>query len=165
MNMQTEIGALRRAPWTQWLGTAYAIALPAAATGGRCGAFEARVVAGGGPPLHVHHGEDEIIHVIEGEVDFWLDGAVTRLGAGRSVFLPRGIPHTFRVTEAAPARTCGFVTPGGFEGFFAAAASERQGPHDPAGLAAFAERWQVAFLGPNPLMPRPLIAPTSHGEA
>lgn len=153
MNVQTEVGARPRAPWIDWLGTEYRIALPAAAAEGRFGAFEARVMAGGGPPLHVHHAEDEIIHVIEGEVDFWLDGAVTRLGAGQSVFLPRGIPHTFRVTEAGPARSCGFVTPGGFEGFFAAAASEQRGPHDPAGLAAFAGRWQVAFLGPNPLIP------------
>ena len=155
MNVQTEIGALRRAPFIDWLGTEYSIALPAAMSDGRCGAFEVRVNAGGGPPLHVHHGEDEVIHVIEGEIDFWLDGRVTRGGAGCSIFLPRDVPHTFRVTDASPARTYGWVTPGGFEGFFAAAAEERRGPHDPAGLAAFAARWQVAFLGPNPLHPAP----------
>jgi len=155
MNVQTGIGALRGSGWMEWLGTEYRIALPAAAAAGRCGAFEGRLAAGGGPPLHVHHREDEVIHVIEGEIEFWLDGAVTRLGAGRSAFLPRGVPHTFRVTDAGPARTVGLVTPGGFEAFFATAAEERRGPHDPAGLAAFAARWQVEFLGPNPLMPAP----------
>ena len=43
------------------------------------------------------------------------------------------------------------VTPGGFEGFFAAAAAARVGPHDPAGLAAFGRRWKVEFLGPSPI--------------
>ena len=138
MNVQTEIGALRRAPWTSWLGTDYRIALPAAMADGRCGAFEARVVAGGGPPLHVHHGEDEVIHVIEGEIDFWLDGMVTRLGAGAAAFLPRGVPHTFQVVGDAPGRHWVITTSGDFGRFYPRAAElfAKPGPPDFARLAA-----------------------------
>jgi mannose-6-phosphate isomerase-like protein (cupin superfamily) len=150
MNMQTIIAALA-APETFWLGTRYRIAVAAAGRGQSLGSFFAAVPAGEGPPLHVHHGEDEAIHVIEGAADFWLDGSVTRLTAGQGIFLPRGVPHTFRVTPEAPARFLGVVTPGGFEGFFAAAAAAGAGPHDPAGLAALGETWRVAFLGPSPI--------------
>jgi hypothetical protein len=55
------------------------------------------------------------------------------------------------VTPEAPARLLGVVTPGGFEGFFAAAAAAEAGPHDPAGLKALADDWKLAFLGPSPL--------------
>ncbi len=150
MNIQTEIAA-PSVTTVRWLATDYAIAVTAAASAGALGTFSALVPAGDGPPLHVHHAEDEAIHVLEGAADFWLDGRVTRLVAGESVFLPRSVPHTFRVTADGPARLLGVVTPGGFEGFFPAAAAANAGPHDPAGLGALAGRFRLAFLGPSPL--------------
>ncbi|WP_292656634.1 cupin domain-containing protein [Mesorhizobium sp.] len=56
------------------------------------------------PPVHVHHNEDEVIHVIEGGYEFWLDGEVVPVAAGASIFLPRGVPHTFRVISPGPGR-------------------------------------------------------------
>lgn len=151
MNIQTDIAA-PAAPAVRWLGTEYLTAVSSAASGGRFGSFFATVPAGEGPPLHVHDGEDEAIHVLEGAADFWLDGTRSRLVAGQGVFLPRGIPHTFRAPPGArPLRLLGVVTPGGFEGFFAAMAAGGTGPHDPAALQAAANGWRVRFLGPSPL--------------
>lgn len=150
MNIATTF-ALPAAEDTRWLGTTYRVAVGAAESGGLLGSFVAWVEAGGGPPLHVHHGEDEAIHVMDGEADFWLDGRVQRVGAGRGVFLPRDVPHTFRVTAAGPARLLTVITPGGFESFFAAAAAGGAGPHDPAGLQALADSWKMEFRGPNPI--------------
>jgi quercetin dioxygenase-like cupin family protein len=150
MNMQ--IGAaVPAAGETYWLGTIYRTTVSVADSGGCLGTFVSQVAAGEGPPLHVHHGEDEAIHVLEGAAYFWLDGRTMRLGAGQGVFLPRDIPHTFRVTADGPARLLGVVTPGGFEGFFAAAAAAGAGPHDMPSLAALAGRWRLEFLGPNPI--------------
>lgn len=141
---------------TRWLGTTYRIAVDSVETGSPFGTFYAWVSAGEGPPLHVHDGEDEAIHVLDGEVAFWLDGHCRTLTAGHGIFLPRGVPHTFRVVGPADARLLGLVTPGGFEGFFAEAARQQVGPHDPAALHAFADAWRLRFLGPNPL---PAMAP------
>jgi mannose-6-phosphate isomerase-like protein (cupin superfamily) len=147
MDIETTVEATAALP-VRWLGITYTVAVTG--PGASLGAFESLVPAGGGPPLHVHHGEDEAIHVIDGEVEFWLDGRILRRGSGQGVFLPRSVPHCFRVLGDRPARFLGMVTPGGFEGFFAAAAAAGVGPHDPAALAAFGARWRVEFLGPPP---------------
>jgi len=111
--------------------------------------FEATVPASEGPPIHIHHNEDEDIHVIAGEYHFWLDGAVSRAGPGTSVFLPRGVPHTFRIVSKTPGRNVAVLTPGGFETFFAdVAARDLRFPADNGTLAQLGERYGVEFLGP-----------------
>lgn len=48
-----------------------------------------------GPPLHVHHNDDEAWHVLEGELHFrFADGTRTAM-AGDTVFVPSGVAHTF----------------------------------------------------------------------
>src|SRR5687768_7633415 len=101
MNIASPAHAVRR---VSWLGTSYSINVGRYQSGGIVGVFEGLVPAGGGPPLHVHHNEDEVIHVIEGEYEFWVDGQVTPAGPGASIFLPRGVPHTFRVRGTTPGR-------------------------------------------------------------
>lgn len=132
-----------------WMNTDYAITVDKADSAGLIGVFEGVVPPGGGPPVHIHHNEDEIIHVIDGQYEFWLDGAVSRKGAGSSMFLPRGVPHTFRVVGDRPGRSLTIVTPGGFEGFFLeAAAGDLRIPEHMAQLAELAGRYGLEFLGP-----------------
>lgn len=52
---------------------------------------------GDSPPLHVHRGEDEIFHVLEGEVRFEVAGEEFRVRAGETVLAPKGVPHTYLV--------------------------------------------------------------------
>jgi quercetin dioxygenase-like cupin family protein len=99
--------------------------------------------------VHVHHNEDEVIHVIEGEYEFWLDGQVVTVPAGASIFLPRGVPHTFRVVSAGPGRNLTILTPGGLEEFFVeAAARELRIPDQITELAELASRYGIEFRGP-----------------
>jgi quercetin dioxygenase-like cupin family protein len=101
--------------------------------------------------VHVHHHEDEVIHVLEGTYEFWLDGAVSTAGPGESVFLPRGVPHTFRVVGEAPGRNLAILTPGGFEGFFVEAAErDLRIPEQMGEVAELAGRYGLEFLGPPP---------------
>ena len=67
--------------------------------------------------MHVHEREDEWFYVLDGQVDFILDDDVFGRYQGGSVFLPRGMPHTFRV-KSAEARLLSLYTPGGFEEYF-----------------------------------------------
>ena len=66
------------------------------------------------PPLHVHHGEDEIFHILQGRVRFQVDGNVRVAEAGETVLAPAGLPHGFRVISPEGARIL-TVTRGGFE--------------------------------------------------
>ena len=48
-----------------------------------------------GPAPHVHRSYDQAWFIIEGVVEFLLDGQRERLGAGGFVFVPRGVVHSF----------------------------------------------------------------------
>src|SRR5689334_10528804 len=76
------------------LGT---ILIDGSETGGALAILEGVQRPGGEPPLHVHTREDETFYVIEGKMSVWVGGAIHHLSAGDSIFLPRGVPHTFRV--------------------------------------------------------------------
>ena len=52
---------------------------------------------GDSPPLHVHRAEDEIFHVLEGEVRFQVADKELRVRAGETVLAPKGVPHTYLV--------------------------------------------------------------------
>jgi quercetin dioxygenase-like cupin family protein len=86
-------------------------------TNGTFALFEASGTPGCEPPLHVHENEDEIFYVLEGRVHAFRGGEELTLDAGDSAFLPRRVPHTFKVVSDF-ARMLVYVTPGGFEGYF-----------------------------------------------
>jgi mannose-6-phosphate isomerase-like protein (cupin superfamily) len=69
------------------------------------------------PPLHVHNGSDEGFYLLEGEVMFWAGEEERRLGPGDFVLGPKGVPHTYRVTSATPARFIVTSSTGEFAAF------------------------------------------------
>ena len=71
---------------------------------------------GDSPPLHIHHDEDEVFHVLDGEVTYQVGGVSRRARAGDTVIAPKRIPHTYRVESAEGARML-TVTHGQFESF------------------------------------------------
>lgn len=99
------------------------VKLPATATDGRISVCEQFHPVGYGTPVHVHEREDQTLYVLAGSITAWLDpngehGDTTELSltAGDTVFLPRGLPHAFRV-RAEGTRLLEINTPGGFENF------------------------------------------------
>lgn len=132
-----------------WMGTTYRITVTKGDSGGIVGVFESMTPAGEGPPIHIHANEDEVLHIIEGEFEFWLDGKVSRAGPGASVFLPRGVPHTFRVAGDRPGRILAIATPGGFENFFIEAAERNlRIPDNMPELMELAGGYGLQFVGP-----------------
>ena len=70
-------------------------------------------------------------------------------GPGESVFIPRGIEHTFKVVGDEPSRHLVILTPGGFEGFFAdMAAGQCRIPEDMPAIEESARRHNLTFTGP-----------------
>ena len=77
---------------------------------------------GAGPPPHVHRRDDEVFIFVEGDVSFLTEKGWVPLTPGTVVYVPRGVPHTFRNTGTKPSRHWAFTTPSGFEEFYARAA-------------------------------------------
>jgi mannose-6-phosphate isomerase-like protein (cupin superfamily) len=103
----------------------------------------------GGPPLHLHKREDEWLYVVEGKFLFEMDGRRLEASAGNSVFVPRGVPHTFQNIGDSPGRLLGLVAPAGIERFFRALAEICvDGPPALAALSPLFENYGLELLGP-----------------
>ena len=63
-----------------------------------------------GYPLHSHP-EEQLVQVIEGQIDFTVAGATTRLGPGQSAHVAGGIEHGARPAEGGAARFLNIVAP------------------------------------------------------
>ncbi|MFN8202204.1 MAG: quercetin 2,3-dioxygenase [Solirubrobacteraceae bacterium] len=115
-----------------WYGDGlFELLVPSGATAGRLAVFVATLPEGFSPPRHIHTREDEVFVVLDGEVSFDIDGRRLLAGPGTSVFMPRGVPHTFRADSPA-ARILGVLTPGGFEEIFRSLGTPARGRALPA---------------------------------
>jgi hypothetical protein len=57
---------------------------------------------GSGPAtLHVHHGDDEAWHVLEGTLTFRYADRIEAVGPGKTVFVPAGVAHTYTAEPGA----------------------------------------------------------------
>ena len=101
------------------VGDRYTFFVTGVETNGAFAMFEDYVPPGNGSPPHVHHREDEMFYVIEGEFEFTVAGESKRLGAGDFLLGRRDVPHNFKNVGSSPGRMLITVTPAGFEGFFA----------------------------------------------
>ena len=66
-------------------------------TAGAYSLTEHLVTAASNPPMHVQTDEDEAFYILEGEIEFEVDGDVAVATPGTFAFVARGAAHTFRV--------------------------------------------------------------------
>lgn len=146
------LGALEDTEAQWFLGERTWIRVTADQTGGALGIVEQVINPGSGSPYHVHHAEDEAFYIIDGTVRFFSGEASRVLGPGGFAFLPRDIPHGFRVEGDAPARLLLLATPAGFEGFIAelSESDPPAGPPDIDKLVQVATQHDIEILGPLP---------------
>lgn len=100
----------------QFLGVTHK--LTSEQTGGAFYVCEAVFGPESGSPLHIHHYEDEVIHVLEGEIDVWLDSEQLHAPAGGIVHLPKKIPHALQNPLKTSLRIIVHAIPGGLEHYF-----------------------------------------------
>jgi mannose-6-phosphate isomerase-like protein (cupin superfamily) len=138
-----------------WQGSLMRIKARAAETGGAIGLVEGNFYEGFGPPLHVHHREDEGMLVLEGDIRFRQGEEEFIAGPGTLVWGPREVPHAFKV-QSTSARALVIATPGGFEQMFADGGvplSESTEPptqhYDPDAARALAEKYGFDVIGPQ----------------
>ncbi len=74
--------------------------------------------ARGGPPMHVHHSQDEWFYVRAGEFLFKIGDETFHLGPGDSVLGPRRVPHAFASLSGMSALMIVFQPAGTIERLF-----------------------------------------------
>lgn len=113
-----------------FLGTLVRPKLTGADTGGRFALWEAVLPRDAAPPVHTHP-QDETLYVLEGSVAAWkgdpAETAAQQCGPGAALFVPGGMPHTFRV-DSDTARVLFLSTPAGIEDFVHALAEPAEWP-------------------------------------
>ncbi|MGL4288296.1 MAG: cupin domain-containing protein [Phreatobacter sp.] len=96
-------------------------------------------------PPHIHPTQDEFVYVLDGTLDFWLDGKDMQAVAGDLARLPTGIPHGI-FNRSGKTTTCLFwVSPTRrlFDLFHAL-----HNVPDPAEVVRLAALHEVEFLPP-----------------
>ena len=120
-------------------------------TGGALFAIEQANARPGGPPLHIHHGEDELFYAIEGEYIVQVGDRKFPLKAGDCVLGPRGIPHAWAFTGHGAGRLLLTYTPAGrMEPFFNAWSELgfKPGGYSSESDAALLRRYGMERVGP-----------------
>ena len=117
-------------------------------TGGLFDYFIVEVAPHGGPPLHVHHIQEETIHVLKGRFKVRCGDVTSILEPGGFAYLPAGLPHAFLNLTDETAEVIVVYVPGGGHKFY-----EELGPvsraekPDRAAIAAVFARHDMTLLG------------------
>lgn len=122
-------------------------------TGGAFDYFIVEVAPKGGPPLHVHHKQEETIHVLKGTFKVRIGEEDFLLNAGGFAYLPSNVPHAFLNLTDETGEVIVVYTPGGGHKFYEELGPmTRGGVHDRQAIAAVFARHDMTLLGP-PLTP------------
>lgn len=128
------------------LGDSITIKLTGADTDGAYMMFEAGGAPGHGIPTHTHRREDETFYVLEGAIEARVGDATLTAQAGATIFLPRDVPHSWRVVGERPARALVIASPAGFEHYFAEMSRLPQSaPPDMRQVCELSERYGIEF--------------------
>ena len=128
------------------LGMPLTMLCEAKETGGAWSLFEEEVPLGMGPPPH-RHDWDEAYYILEGEVDFEIDGWPVRSRAGDFNYLPKGTIHGFKGASAASAKVLIFAAPAHGSEFFQELNEEvRSLPEDASKIPEIGERHGIHFM-------------------
>lgn len=120
--------------------------------------LECSVPQGDSPPLHIHHTEDEVFQILEGEFTVRLQDEDRRVGPGEIFLAPKGVPHTYRAESPDGGRFLTTTIHGDFENFVHALGRPAERPGLPDAVAPSPEAIQfltetaakfgIEFVGP-----------------
>jgi quercetin dioxygenase-like cupin family protein len=128
------------------LGDNQIIKLSAKDTNGQFSLIEQNNNPGTGIPPHVHQNEDEVFHVLSGQVDMTIGEEMTTLNSGDLIFCPRGIPHSFKVVGDQKAKVMLSIFPAGLENMFEELAKLPVGPPDLEKVGNICGKYNIEFI-------------------
>lgn len=117
-------------------------------TGGAFDYFIVQVAPHGGPPLHVHHHQEETIHILKGRYKVQIGEETFICEPGGFAYLPSKVPHAFLNLTDEPGEIIVVYTPGGGHKFYEEFGPiSRNGPPDPKVLGPLFEKYGMTLLG------------------
>jgi quercetin dioxygenase-like cupin family protein len=113
-----------------------------------CCVFIETTPPGGGPPPHKHLKEEEIFTVLEGQYEFYKDGAWSPMLVGRSVLSIRNTYHAFRNVGETSGRMMLTTNGGGIDDYFRAISGLKL-PQDLDRLTEISNHYGYLYLPPS----------------
>ena len=104
---------------------------------------------GSGPPMHVHHRDDEAFFITAGSYRMHVAGQDHVCPAGSFIYLPRGTVHGFYALEPG-SRKLNIYTPASHAGFYEELDDVLANGRDDAQLVDLFERYHTEIVGPIP---------------
>lgn len=117
-------------------------------TNGAFDYFIVEVAPKGGPPLHVHHKQEETIHVLKGRYKIRIGDEIYYLEEGGFAYMPSKVPHAFLNLTDEPGEIIVVYTPGGGHKFYEELGpASRSNPVDRQAIATLFEKYDMTLLG------------------
>lgn len=118
-------------------------------TGGAFDYFIVEVAPRSGPPLHVHHKQEETLHILKGQYKVRIGDEIFYLNEGDFAYLPSKVPHTFLNLTDDPGEIIVVYTPGGGHKFYEELGPlMRNGSPDHKEVSQLFEKYEMTLLGP-----------------
>lgn len=136
-----------RGTWA--MGSIFEHVVGAEDTAGSLGVALVSQPPGTATPLHRHQHEAEAFYLLEGEMTYRAGDDTYELSAGWFIYLPRGVPHAFRVRGEGAAKFLALTVPGGLLNLYAevgvpATALRIPGPGEGRSIPEEIARWNEA---------------------
>ncbi|KPA21768.1 Quercetin 2,3-dioxygenase [Shimia sp. SK013] len=128
------------------------VKVSAADTGGQYTLMEDNLKAHFALGLHMHRYHAETFYILEGEVDFFVDGDWLTAGPGTCLHVPPGIEHACTLANGCTAgRMLMIYQPSGFDGYLSELAQMTEADfEDQAKMDALNHKYDIVNIGPVP---------------
>jgi quercetin dioxygenase-like cupin family protein len=126
------------------MGNELRLILSSIDTGGVMELVELNAVPGVGIPPHMHTREDEVFMLLEGQVEFYVNGQTRLLGPGATLLGARNVPHGYQVVGDKPCRMYFTVTPAQLEPMFDQLAA--LSPPEPESISRICGKFGIEIL-------------------
>lgn len=105
--------------------------------------------------LHLHRYHAETFYILEGNIDFFIDGDWMVAGVGACLHIPPEVPHAVKVSDGCDnARMLMIFQPSGIDGFLAELKQMTETDFaDETVMAALQDKYDIVQIGPVPDKP------------
>ena len=135
-----------------WSADHIFVKVSAADTGGQYTLVEDNLKANFALGLHMHRYHAETFYILEGSLDFFVDGEWVTAVPGVCLHIPPGIPHACVMSEGySGARMLMIFQPAGFDQYLEELAQMNEADfEDPAKMKALEDKYDIVQIGPLP---------------
>ena len=142
----------RGGPNYDWSADHTYVKVSAADTGGHYTLMEDNLKANFSLGLHLHRNHAETFYILDGSVDFYVDGDWMTAVQGTCLHVPPGIEHACIISEdCEAARMLMIYQPSGFDGYLAELSRMSEADmSDDAKMDALNAKYDIVNLGPVP---------------